>query len=83
MFPSSVAVVLTGLVLGCLALGAFVWGWRRGQYRDLGAQARVILDARDRRLERPWETPRERAERAREFGPLVPPAPGEWGGGAR
>lgn len=81
MFPSSLAVVLTGLVLGFLALAAFAWGWRRGHYRDLKSQARVIFEPRDVRLERPWETPAQRAERAREFGTPIRPAPGEWGEG--
>jgi len=81
MFPSSLVVVLTGLGFGLLALAAFAWGWRRGQYRDLSAQARVIFDARDMRLDRPWETAQQRAERAREFGALEPAPPGEWGEG--
>lgn len=83
MFPSSLTVVLTGLGLGILALGAFAWAWRRGQFDDLRAQARVILDPRDDRLERPWETPAQRAERERQYGELLPPEPGEWGEGAR
>ena len=81
MFPSSLAVVLAGLALGLLALVAFVLGWRRGHYSDLHAQARVIFDARDRRIDRPWETPQQRAARARDFGTLLPPEPGEWGEG--
>ena len=81
MFPSSLAVVLTGLALGLLALLAFILGWRRGHYGDLHAQARVIFDARDRRLDRPWETPQQRAARVRDFGALLPPEPGEWGEG--
>ena len=83
MLPSSLAVVLTGLGMGLLALAAFAWGWRRGQYRNLRDQARVIFEPRDERLERSWETPAQRAQREREFGPLIPPAPGEWGGGER
>lgn len=81
MFPSSLAVVLTGLGLGLLALAVFAWAWRAGHFRALRAQARVILDPRDYRVERPWETPAQRAERVREFGAPVPPSPGEWGGG--
>jgi cbb3-type cytochrome oxidase maturation protein len=83
MFPSSLAVVLTGLGLGLLALAAFAWGWWRGQFHDLQTQARVIFEPRDDRLERPWETPAQRAERTREFGPLISPSAGEWGGSSR
>lgn len=81
MFPSSLVVALTGLGLGLLALGAFLWGWRRGQYRDLHAQARAIFEPRDFRLDRPWETAAQRDERVREFGPLEQAQPGEWGDG--
>jgi nitrogen fixation-related uncharacterized protein len=80
MFPSSLAVVLTGLALGVLALAVFVWGWRRGHFSNLDAQARVPLDPHDYRCVRAWETPRQRAEREREYGAPVEPAPGEWGG---
>jgi len=82
MFPSSLAVVLTGLLLGGVALAAFFWAWRRGFFRDLEAQSRVILDDRDYRLVRPWETPQQRAERELRHGAAEPPAPGEWGGAA-
>lgn len=80
MFPSSLAVVLTGAALGALALLAFLWGWRRGQFSHLDRQARVIFEPGDCSVERPWETPEQRAERVLEYGPLTPPAPGEWGG---
>jgi cbb3-type cytochrome oxidase maturation protein len=81
MFPSSLVVVLTGLSLGLLALAAFAWGWRRGQYRDLPAQSRAIFEPRDLRLERPWETATQRADRERQFGTLEPAPLGEWGDG--
>ena len=81
MFPSSLAVVLTGIALGLLALGAFACGWRRGQFSYLRAQSHVIFEPRDLRLDRPWETARQRAERELEFGALEAAAPGEWGGG--
>jgi len=82
LFPSSLAVILTGLGLAFLALGAFVWGWLAGAFSRLDAQARVILDDRDLRLARPWETPRQRLEREVEYGPECAAAPGEWGDGA-
>lgn len=80
MFPSSLAVVLTGLFLGAIALAAFAWAWRRGQFEHLDAQAHVIFDPRDYRLERPWETEAQREERRRLYGEPVEPEPGEWGG---
>lgn len=82
MFPSSLAVIGAGLVLGVVALLAFWWAWRSGAFHQLDAQSRVILDERDLRLERPWESPEQRAERVLAHGPAVPPRRGEWGGGA-
>ena len=82
MFPASLAVIVTGLVLGMIALCAFAWAWWRGQFDDLDAQSRVIFDERDYRLERPWETAAQREERERLYGEPVPPRPGEWGGAA-
>jgi cbb3-type cytochrome oxidase maturation protein len=80
MFPSSLAVILTGILLGGLSLAAFGWAWLRGQFSNLDAQSTVILDTRDYLLERPWETGVQRAEREAAYGPLVKPATGEWGG---
>jgi cbb3-type cytochrome oxidase maturation protein len=82
MFPSSLAVVLTGLLIGGIALAAFYWGWRRGYFRELDAQSRVIFDDRDYRLARPWETAEQRADRELRHGTPEPPGPGEWGGAA-
>jgi len=42
MFPSSLAIALTGLALGLLALGAFAWGWRQGQFSHLRARREVF-----------------------------------------
>lgn len=81
MFPSSLAVILGGLLTVAIALGAFAWGWWRGQFTDAEAQRLVIFDARDLRVERPWETPGEHAERAAHHGPLTAPHRGEWGEG--
>jgi cbb3-type cytochrome oxidase maturation protein len=80
MFPSSLAVVITGLVLGGISLAAFGWAWLRGQFNHLDVQSRVILEQRDYQLERPWETPLQRAERSAGHGPLLEPTAGEWGG---
>lgn len=80
MFPSSLVVILTGLFMGALALSAFAWAWRRGHFDRLDAQARVIFDERDHRLERPWESPDEREARRLAYGELLEPEPGEWGG---
>ena len=81
MFPSSLVVAVTGLALGLLAFCAFAWAWRRGHFGHLGRQSRVIFEARDLRLERPWETATQRAERELEYGALETAAPGEWGDG--
>lgn len=79
MFPSSLAVILAGLLTVVIALTAFAWAWRRGQFGDTAAQRLVIFDGRDLRVERPWENGRARAERASRHGRLVPARPGEWG----
>lgn len=81
MFPSSLAVVGVGVLLGIIALGAFAWAWRRGHFDRLDRQAHIIFDERDMRLERPWESERQRARREARYGPLIEPSPGEWGGG--
>ena len=57
-----------------------VWGWRRGFFRDLDGQSRIIFDERDWQLSRPWESDAERGKRALVYGPLLVPTPGEWGG---
>lgn len=80
MIPASLAVILAGLVMGFVALVAFVWAWRKGHFDHLDAQARVIFDARDYRLERPWESAAQREERRRMYGEPIVPEPGEWGG---
>jgi cbb3-type cytochrome oxidase maturation protein len=82
MFPSSLAVILTGLLLGALALSVFVWAWRKGQFRDLDRQMASVLDERDLQAERPWESVAQRLERRRRHGEPLAPHPGEWGGAA-
>jgi nitrogen fixation-related uncharacterized protein len=79
MFPSSLSVILAGLLIGASALAAFAWAWRHGQLDVADAQAAVILDPRDLRLERPWETPLQRAERERRHGPPAAAVPSDWG----
>jgi len=80
MLPSSLAVLVTGAILGGLALGAFAWAWRRGHFDDIERQAHALFDERDYRLERPWESPAEQEERRRLYGEPLAPEPGEWGG---
>lgn len=80
MFPSSLVVIVTGLFLGALAISVFAWAWRRGHFDQLHAQAHVIFDERDYRLERPWESAEELETREDEHGVLIEPEPGEWGG---
>lgn len=83
MFPSSLAVILTGLAVALIALGGFVWGWRAGAFRHLDAQSRIILDERDLRLARPWESSAQSAARQATHGPPIEPMPGEWGDAQR
>ena len=80
MIPTSLAVLVMVLPLGALAFGAFVWAWRRGAFHDLDKQARVIFEPRDLRLERPWESAAQRAQRIEAFGPPETAERGEWGG---
>lgn len=80
MFGGSVVVVVGTLALVGLALVAWAAAWRAGAFRDVDAQARVILDPRDLRLDRPWETAHQRADRRASHGEPLPPEPGEWGG---
>ncbi len=67
-------------MLGVGALVAFAWAWRRGQFADLDRQAQVLFDDRDLRLDRPWESVRQRSDRRVAVGELLAPALGEWGG---
>ncbi len=80
MFPSSLAVIAGGLLMGGLALAAFVWAFRRGQFDELDARASAILDDRDLRTTRPWETPVQTAVRSADHGPLLEASAGQWGG---
>ena len=80
MIPSSLPVIVATAALTLLAVAVLAWGFRRGFFRDLDAQSRVIFEPKDFRLERPWETTVQRLEREMNYGERVAPAPGEWGG---
>ncbi len=80
MLPASLIVILGALVMGFAALGAFYWAWRRGHFDHLEAQAHVIFEERDYRLERPWEDEAQREARRQAYGEPIAPEPGEWGG---
>ena len=82
MIPSSLPVVLATAAFTLVACLLMLWAWRRGYFRDLDAQSRVIFEPRDWRVARPWETPVERLEREVAHGRPVAPVPGEWGGAA-
>jgi nitrogen fixation-related uncharacterized protein len=79
MVPSSIVAILTGLVLGAIALATFAWAWRRGAFEQLEEQANVIFEPRDWRLLRPWESPAQQEERRLAYGEPIRPEPGEWG----
>ncbi len=82
MIPSSLPVILlTGLFTLVPALVLF-WAYRRGFFRDLDAQSRVIFEPRDLQVVRPWESPVDRLTREVAYGPPQAPVPGEWGEGA-
>ena len=82
VIPSSLPVIVATAALTLLAALVLAWGLWRGFFRNLDAQARVIFEPEDLRLERPWETAVERLERETRYGPPAEPAPGEWGGAA-
>ena len=78
--PSSLPVIILTAVFSLLPALILFWAYRRGYFRDLDAQSRIILEPRDMQLERPWESPVERLTREVAHGPLVEPERGEWGG---
>lgn len=80
MLPTSLAVVLATAAMTLVPVLVLAWGWRRGFFRDLDAQSRVIFEPRDWRVERPWESPAERLTREVAYGAPLAPRPGEWGG---
>lgn len=82
MLPTSLAVALATIAMTLVPALVLVWAWRRGFFRDLDAQSRVIFEPRDWRVERPWESPADRLTREVAYGPPLPPSPGEWGDAA-
>lgn len=80
MVPSSVPVIIFTALFSLVPALVMFWAWRSGFFRDLSAQSRVILEERDLRLERPWESAVDRLTREVDHGPSEHPAPGEWGG---
>jgi nitrogen fixation-related uncharacterized protein len=83
VLPTSLVVAIATVAMTLIPALLLFWAWRRGLFRDLDAQSRVIFDDRDWRVERPWESPAERRAREAAFGPAEPPRPGEWGGAER
>ncbi len=81
MLDGSTHVLVLLVLIGFASVAVFGWAWWTGKLDDPEAQAASVLDLRDLRLERPWESAEERSARAERFGPLVPPEPGEWGDG--
>ena len=78
--PSSLPVIILTALFSLLPALILFWAYRRGYFRDLDAQSRIILEPRDMQLERPWESSVDRLTREVAHGPLVEPDPGEWGG---
>ena len=78
--PSSLPVIVLTALFSLLPALILFWAYRRGYFRDLDAQSRIILEPRDMQLERPWESSVDRLTREVAHGPLVEPEPGEWGG---
>jgi len=78
--PSSLPVIILTAVFSLLPALILFWAYRRGYFRDLDAQSRIILEERDMQLERPWESSVDRLTREVSHGPLVEPERGEWGG---
>jgi nitrogen fixation-related uncharacterized protein len=82
VLPSSLPVIVFSAVFCLVPALVMFWAYRRGLFRDLDAQSRVIFDERDLRVARPWESPVERLTREVRHGAPEPAAPGEWGGAA-
>lgn len=83
MLPTSLVVAIATVAMTLIPALLLLWAWRRGLFRDLDAQSRVIFEERDWRVVRPWESERDRLAREVAFGPAEPARPGEWGGADR
>lgn len=79
MLPTSLVVAIATVAMTLVPALLLLWAWRRGLFRDLEAQSRIIFEERDWRVERPWESRADRLAR-RALGPAEPARPGEWGG---
>jgi nitrogen fixation-related uncharacterized protein len=80
LLPTSLVVAIATVAMTLIPAVLLLWAWRRGLFRDLDAQSRIIFDDRDCRVERPWESRAERRAREDAFGRAEPARPGEWGG---
>lgn len=83
MLPTSLVVAIVTVLMTLVPALFLFWGWHRGLFRDLEAQARVIFEPRDWRLHREWEAAEDQLARELTYGGQVEPEPGEWGGAAR
>jgi nitrogen fixation-related uncharacterized protein len=83
VLPTSLMVAIATVAMTLIPALLLFWAWRRGLFRDLETQSRVIFDARDWRVERPWESATDRLAREMTWGPPEPAEPGEWGGADR
>lgn len=80
MLPTSLVIAIVTVAMTLVPALLLFWAWRRGLFRDLETQARVIFEPRDWRIRRSWETPEDQLARELTFGRPVEPGPGEWGG---
>lgn len=83
MLPTSLVVAIVTVAMTLVPALLLFWGWRRGFFRDLEAQARVIFEPRDWQLRREWEPAADQLARELTYGAPVEPGPGEWGGASR
>lgn len=80
MLPTSLAVALATIAMTLAPALLLFWSWRRGLFRDMDGQSRVIFEPGDLQIDRPWESPPARLMREVAYGELLPPRAGEWGG---
>jgi nitrogen fixation-related uncharacterized protein len=80
VLPTSLVVAIVTVVMTLIPALLLFWAWRRGLFRDLEAQSRVIFEPRDWTVSRPWESGEEQLFRELTYGGPAEPEPGEWGG---